>query len=203
VQQALIEQVATASKAGKRGGEILRRKLSSSIVDDTVADDARQSGRCYMVVNETEKKSQAREGCEQRIRRCSVLAKAAFAVVDVTVADIRMRWDILLQSSQLYVTVTSMSRQEILRAYRDLYKQSLRTVRYSTPARYSARDILRASFRDNLNPSTSFKPKRIANTLNFLERAVHYNGYEHKIIKNLLLIRWWRTRNAMGLHRNM
>ncbi|ETN45672.1 uncharacterized protein HMPREF1541_09505, partial [Cyphellophora europaea CBS 101466] len=81
-----------------------------------------------------------------------------------------------------------MSTKEIVSAYRSLYKRGLRAIRYSRPARYNLRDILRRSFREE--PSSSFDPERLTNTLRFLQRADVDNGMEHKIIKNLLFIRY-------------
>jgi hypothetical protein len=84
--------------------------------------------------------------------------------------------------------------RSITTAYRHLYRTTLKAVRYSVPARYSARDVLRRAFRET--PSDAYSPQRIANTVNFLERAEKYAGFEHKILKNMLFIRWWRYQPA-------
>ncbi|EXJ59233.1 hypothetical protein A1O7_06665 [Cladophialophora yegresii CBS 114405] len=84
------------------------------------------------------------------------------------------------------------SRQHILQAYRDLYKTGLRAVQYSTPARYELRDILRQTFRTSA-PS-NLNPRRIQNTVKFLENARKYDGFEHRIVKNLLHLQYWKGR---------
>ena len=91
-----------------------------------------------------------------------------------------------------------MSKQEILHAYRHLYRAALRTVRYAVPARYEARSVLRDAFRND--PPSAFSGRRIKNTLKFLETASTHNGYEHKILKNLLHLKYWRMR---GLEKSL
>jgi hypothetical protein len=78
----------------------------------------------------------------------------------------------------------------IVTAYRTLLRHGLKAVHHSTPARYKLRDILRSSFRESSN--NDFNPKRVANTVRFLKRAEIYNGYEHKILKNIVHVRYWR-----------
>jgi hypothetical protein len=85
-----------------------------------------------------------------------------------------------------------MSTQARLHAYRHLYRTALKAVCYARPARYEVRDILRESFRSS--PATNFNPRRIENTLRFLKNAEIYNGYEHKILKNLLHLKFFRDR---------
>lgn len=82
-----------------------------------------------------------------------------------------------------------VSDQAIVHAYRCLYRQGLKAIRYSTPSRHVLRSILRTSFRSA--PREEFNPSRIANTFRFLERAAAVTGYEHKIVKNLLFARYW------------
>jgi hypothetical protein len=91
-----------------------------------------------------------------------------------------------------------MSRQELLYAYRHLYRTGLRAVHYARPARWEVRDILRDAFRTNA--ASSFNPRRIKNTLKFLENAVAYSGTEHKILKNLLYLKFWQMK---GLDKQM
>lgn len=91
-----------------------------------------------------------------------------------------------------------MTTSEILRAYRHLYRSGLRATHYSSPARFAIRDILRDCFRSQ--PSATFSARRIANTLTFLEKAGEYNGTEHKILKNLLRIKYWKN---MGLNNHL
>jgi hypothetical protein len=82
--------------------------------------------------------------------------------------------------------------RSITTAYRHLYRTALKAVRYSRPARHSVREVLRRAFRET--PSSAYNPQRIANTVKFLERAEKYAGFEHRILKNMLFIRWWRDR---------
>ena len=83
-----------------------------------------------------------------------------------------------------------MTTNEVLQAYRSLWRASHKAVRFAKPARYQVRDILRQSFRTE--PASSFNQERVLNTCRFFKSAQTHNGIEHKIVKNLLLIRWWR-----------
>lgn len=82
-----------------------------------------------------------------------------------------------------------MDQRAIVSAYRHLYRQGLKTMRYSTPGRHVLVQILRSSFRSS--PAQEFDQLRIANTLRFLARATDMAGIEHKIMKNLLSVRYW------------
>lgn len=84
-----------------------------------------------------------------------------------------------------------MSKPDILHAYRSLYRTALRAVHYAKPARFEIRDILREAFRTQ-SPA-HFNLRRVNNTVKFLENARTYNGFEHKILKNLLHLQYWRT----------
>lgn len=76
-------------------------------------------------------------------------------------------------------------------AYRRLYRAGLGSVQYSTPARYVVRDKLRHAFRHS--PITRFNTMRVENTIEFLTNATHYTGIEHRIIKNLGLVEYYRV----------
>ncbi|KAF1955984.1 DUF1763-domain-containing protein [Byssothecium circinans] len=89
-----------------------------------------------------------------------------------------------------------MSTQEIVHAYRHLYRQGLRAVQFSKPARYTLRDRLRLAFRKN--PPVNYSSQRIQNTLEFLQYATTQNGLEHKIVKNLLFIWWNQAKGGKG-----
>ena len=80
--------------------------------------------------------------------------------------------------------------QQVLHAYRHLYRQGLKVIRYSTPGRHVLRSTLRTAFRSE---SGHFDPCRIANTIRFLERATEVTGFEHKIVRNLLLAKYWEV----------
>ncbi|OAP61039.1 hypothetical protein AYL99_06043 [Fonsecaea erecta] len=87
---------------------------------------------------------------------------------------------------------TPVPKQSLIHAYRHLYRTSLRAVRYAHPARYEIRDILRDSFRTS-SPA-NFNLRRVQNTLKFLENARKYNGFEHRILKNLLHLQFWKIK---------
>ncbi|KAK2805953.1 hypothetical protein FQN50_005968 [Emmonsiellopsis sp. PD_5] len=79
-------------------------------------------------------------------------------------------------------------------AYRHLYRTGLQAVRYAKPQRFVLRGILRSSFRKGA-PS-EFDPQRIVNTLAFLKLSSASASTEHKIIKNLLHVRFWQQPGA-------
>ncbi|XWX01857.1 hypothetical protein V2A60_009886 [Cordyceps javanica] len=93
------------------------------------------------------------------------------------------------------------SRQEILHAYRHLYKGLLRGVQYSIPARYIVRDQIRLAFRQDPAASAptshgeaapavagpeAWDAGAIKRTLWFLSAAGRENGLEHRILRNLV-----------------
>lgn len=80
--------------------------------------------------------------------------------------------------------------QQIIHAYRHLLRTSLQAIRYAKPARYTLQSHLRSSFR---NPTSSFDPPQISQTLQFLDNAAKYKGLEDKIVRNLLYV--WGTRH--------
>ncbi|PWY81777.1 DUF1763-domain-containing protein [Aspergillus heteromorphus CBS 117.55] len=77
----------------------------------------------------------------------------------------------------------------VINAYRHLYRQGLKAVNYSTPARHVLQNTLRSSFRSS--SLEELNPQRIANTLRFLQRAADVAGLEHKIVRNLMVIKYW------------
>ncbi|KAI5302765.1 hypothetical protein KEM56_000384 [Ascosphaera pollenicola] len=92
---------------------------------------------------------------------------------------------------QVQSALTSPNRASALRtAYRHLYREGLKCIRYSTPARYMLRDTMRKSFRKG--SAEEFDPGRVLNTLKFLGRAGEYLGTEHHIVKNMLHVRYWQ-----------
>ncbi|KAM3507595.1 hypothetical protein MY10362_001669 [Beauveria mimosiformis] len=94
------------------------------------------------------------------------------------------------------------SRQEVLHAYRHLYKGLLRGVHYSIPARYIVRDQIRLAFRErpaatapatatatvpmNTATTTGWDAEAIKRTLWFLSAAGRQSGLEHRILRNLV-----------------
>lgn len=88
-------------------------------------------------------------------------------------------------------------RREIIRAYRSLYRAGLHAVQYSRPARYVLKATLEDAFRST--PADKFHARRIGNTILFLENAAKARGMEHRILKNLIHVRWWEREKALGL----
>ncbi|KAL5363063.1 hypothetical protein BJX96DRAFT_155112 [Aspergillus floccosus] len=80
-------------------------------------------------------------------------------------------------------------KQAVIRAYRHLYRAGLKVINYSSPSRHVLLRTLRSSFQDS--SSRDFNPRKIANTLQFLHRAADVAGMEHKIVKNLMMVRYW------------
>lgn len=81
--------------------------------------------------------------------------------------------------------------REIVHAYRHLYRNLLKAVQHTAPQRFTARDQLRAAFRE---PGAAFDRQGIRRTVWFLEGAAREKGMEHKILKNLLDVRRRRDR---------
>ncbi|KFH41469.1 hypothetical protein ACRE_078120 [Hapsidospora chrysogenum ATCC 11550] len=84
--------------------------------------------------------------------------------------------------------------QAIIHAYRRLYRSLLQAVQYATPARYIARDQLRAAFRE---PDATLDPEGIKRTVWFLQAASKERGLEHKILKNLIEVQGRRVSSAL------
>lgn len=82
-----------------------------------------------------------------------------------------------------------MSQQQIIHAYRHLYRASLQAVCYSQPASTVVRDQLRSEFRAR---DGVFDERAIKRTIWFLKNAAKYSGIEHKIVKNLLFVKFWK-----------
>ena len=88
------------------------------------------------------------------------------------------------------------TRQNILQAYRDLYKHALQACQYSKPSRFVIRDRIRNAFRTS--PREEFDAIRIQRTVEFLKNAAAYKGIEHKVQKNLCHVWWDRSRQRRG-----
>jgi hypothetical protein len=82
-----------------------------------------------------------------------------------------------------------MEQRAVIHAYRRLYRQGLKLINYSAPSRQVLLRTLRSAFLSS--PARDFDPKKVANTLRFLQRASDVAGLEHKIVKNLLMVRYW------------
>jgi len=92
---------------------------------------------------------------------------------------------------------SSQSSLPIPHAYRHLYRALLRAVQYSTPNRYVARDQLRDAFcRGHYE---QFDKQKISRTLEFLDAATRERGLEHRLLKNLLHVAYWRILNLKKL----
>lgn len=84
-----------------------------------------------------------------------------------------------------------MAQAELVQAYRSLYRSALRAVHYASPARYQIRDTMRTAF--SANSKDTFDLRRVKNTIEFLERAGLHTGLEHKILRNLVHVRYWQS----------
>lgn len=82
-----------------------------------------------------------------------------------------------------------LDQRAVIHAYRHLYRQGLKALHYSVPARYILLRALRSGFR--LSSPNEFNQQKIANTERFLQKATDFAGFEHKILKNLMIIRYW------------
>ncbi|KAI0378322.1 DUF1763-domain-containing protein [Hypomontagnella monticulosa] len=78
---------------------------------------------------------------------------------------------------------------QVIHAYRHLYRGLLHAVQFSGPARYIARDQLRAAFREK---GAKLDPRSTTRTLRFLEAAARTRGLEHRILRNLLHVAFYR-----------
>lgn len=90
---------------------------------------------------------------------------------------------------------TMRNPQTVVHAYRHFYRQGLKAIHYSTPSRHILVKTLRSSFRSS-SPD-DFNPQRVSNTLRFLQRATDVAGIEHKILKNLMITRYWEQPHTM------
>lgn len=86
-----------------------------------------------------------------------------------------------------------MSKEEIVHAYRHLYRAALQAVCYSKPAKFVVRDQLRQAFRRR---GATFDKSGIRRTVWFLRNAARERGIEHRILRNLLLTQYWRVKDA-------
>lgn len=85
----------------------------------------------------------------------------------------------------------NVSRPEIVRSYRQLYRHGLHAVQYSAPARYTLKILLENAYRTG--NAADYDAQKISNTLTFLEGAAKEKGLEHKILKNLLHTWYWEV----------
>ncbi|ROV97681.1 hypothetical protein VMCG_07358 [Cytospora schulzeri] len=84
-----------------------------------------------------------------------------------------------------------MSKEEVIHAYRHLYRAALQAVSHSKPASFVARDQLRRAFRKK---GATFDGSAIRRTVWFLHNAARERGMEHRIVRNLLLTQFWRDK---------
>lgn len=83
---------------------------------------------------------------------------------------------------------------DIVSAYRNLYRGSLRAIQFAKPARFVLRHRLRARFREGA--VADYDADKIARTLEFLDHARTARGLEHKLLKNILMV-WGKRKDAM------
>lgn len=89
------------------------------------------------------------------------------------------------------MSIAPAEKSTVLHAYRQLYRHGLQAIHYSSPARYTLRETLRSSFRTQTR--AEFDAKKVENTLSFLHRAALDTGMEHKLVKNILHVRYWAS----------
>lgn len=75
---------------------------------------------------------------------------------------------------------------QVIHAYRHLYRNLLQAVQYARPNRFVARDQLRAAFRE---PGAKLDVEGVKRTQWFLQAAAKEKGLEHRILKNLLMVK--------------
>jgi hypothetical protein len=99
--------------------------------------------------------------------------------------------------SLAYIALGAMaqlaSTRGILIGYRRLYRYGLRAVHYSKPARFVLRDVLRRAFRTE--SALVYDEVKVQNTLQFFDLAAREQAIEHRILKNILHVRYWTLRN--------
>ncbi|KAF2223092.1 hypothetical protein BDZ85DRAFT_177137, partial [Elsinoe ampelina] len=77
--------------------------------------------------------------------------------------------------------------QEVIHAYRHLLRFSLHAVCFAKPARYVLLYRLRHSFRSSTE--ASLDQVKLDRTLELLRGAAAENGYEHRLLRNL--VQYW------------
>ncbi|KAI1165488.1 DUF1763-domain-containing protein [Nemania serpens] len=82
-----------------------------------------------------------------------------------------------------------MADLKIIHAYRHLYRGLLHAVQFSKPARYTALHQLRRAFREK---GAKYDARGITRTVLFLRAAARERGIEHQVLRNLLIIAWYR-----------
>jgi len=87
----------------------------------------------------------------------------------------------------------SASSQEIIRSYRNLYRQGLHAVQYASPARYTLKTLIENTYR--AGNAADFDARKIENTRTFLQGAAKEKGLEHRVLKSLLHTWWWEARS--------
>ncbi|KAI0156620.1 DUF1763-domain-containing protein [Xylariaceae sp. FL1272] len=83
--------------------------------------------------------------------------------------------------------------QQIIHAYRHLYRGLLHAVQFAKPARFVAQQQLRKAFTEK---GATYDYRSIARTCRFLDAAAQERGLEHKVLKNLLRIAATRYRRG-------
>lgn len=86
-----------------------------------------------------------------------------------------------------------MSQKKIIHAYRHLHRAALQAVCYSQPASTVVRQQLRSAFRAS---DATYRERAIKRTIWFLKNAAKEAGVEHRVIRNILMVKWWREQTA-------
>lgn len=85
-----------------------------------------------------------------------------------------------------------MGTTEVIHAYRHLYRAGLRAVQYSQPASTGVRSMLRRAFRAKNAPPLN--DRAVKRTIWFLKNAASELGIEHKVVKNMIMVNFFREK---------
>jgi hypothetical protein len=82
-----------------------------------------------------------------------------------------------------------MAGQEVIHAYRHLYRGLLQAVCYAPRARRVIRTQIRRAFRQ---PGVDLDPDAVKRTIWFLKAAAKEKGLEHRVLKNVIRVATYR-----------
>ncbi|KAI0025655.1 DUF1763-domain-containing protein [Xylariomycetidae sp. FL0641] len=82
------------------------------------------------------------------------------------------------------------SHEEIIHAYRSLYRNALNAVKFSKKARFIVRDQLRTAFREK---GAQYNRRGVIRTNLFFLAAERQAGLEHRILKSLISTEYFRN----------
>ena len=86
------------------------------------------------------------------------------------------------------------SKEAMILSYRQLYRQALRAIQYSSPARQIVQKRIQHMYRTGV--ATDYNEHKIRNTIEFLHGAAKTKGLEHHILKRLVYVWFWEAMNS-------